>query len=186
MVFVPGQAGWPNPNGKGVCQSSSNEILVAGPHQSEKKLSPWVKELRLYLEYLWCKFFHLRMCAQSLGHVWLLCNPLDCSQPGFSVRGIFQARILGWVAISSSRGSSPSRDASSVAPTLTSGIFFFFWPLSHLGNPELRISMTKIVTMLMLFTTISLTWNSREILFTLNSNMASTKNLRFVSLTPSD
>lgn len=38
--------------GGGVCQSSSNEILVVGPHQSEKKLSLWVKELRLYLEHL--------------------------------------------------------------------------------------------------------------------------------------
>ena len=35
-----------------------------------------------------------------------LCNPVDCSLPGFSVRGILQARILEWVAISFSRGSS--------------------------------------------------------------------------------
>ena len=38
-----------------------------------------------------------------------LCNPMDCSPPGSSVHGIFQARILEWVAISSSRGSSQSR-----------------------------------------------------------------------------
>ena len=35
-----------------------------------------------------------------------LCNPVDCSPPGSSVHGISQARILEWVAISSSRGSS--------------------------------------------------------------------------------
>ena len=35
---------------------------------------------------------------------------MDCSPPGSSVRGISQARILEWVAISSSRGSSQSRD----------------------------------------------------------------------------
>ena len=29
-----------------------------------------------------------------------LCDPMDCSPPGFSVRGIFQVRILEWVAIS--------------------------------------------------------------------------------------
>jgi len=29
-----------------------------------------------------------------------LCNPMDCSLPGFSVHGIFQARVLEWVAIS--------------------------------------------------------------------------------------
>ena len=35
-----------------------------------------------------------------------LCNLVDCSPPGSSVHGISQARILEWVAISSSRGSS--------------------------------------------------------------------------------
>ena len=35
-----------------------------------------------------------------------LCDPVDCSLPGFSVHGILQARILEWVAISFSRGSS--------------------------------------------------------------------------------
>ena len=35
-----------------------------------------------------------------------LCDPMEYSWPGSSVHGIFQARILAWVAISSSRGSS--------------------------------------------------------------------------------
>ena len=35
-----------------------------------------------------------------------LCNPMDCSPPGSSVHGISQARILEWVSISFSRGSS--------------------------------------------------------------------------------
>ena len=35
-----------------------------------------------------------------------LCNPMDCSLPGSSVHGILQARILEWVAIFFSRGSS--------------------------------------------------------------------------------
>ena len=38
-----------------------------------------------------------------------LCNPVDCSSPGSSVHGILQARILEWVAIPFSRGSSWSR-----------------------------------------------------------------------------
>ena len=33
-----------------------------------------------------------------------LCKPTDCSPPGFSVRGILQARILEWVALPFSRG----------------------------------------------------------------------------------
>ena len=39
-----------------------------------------------------------------------LCNPMDCSPPGFSVHGILQARILEWVAMAFSRGSSWPRD----------------------------------------------------------------------------
>ena len=39
-----------------------------------------------------------------------LCDPMECSLPGSSVHGIFQARILEWVAISFSRASSRPRD----------------------------------------------------------------------------
>ena len=39
-------------------------------------------------------------CSQSCLN---LCDPTDCSLPGFSVQRISQARILDWVAISSSR-----------------------------------------------------------------------------------
>ena len=39
-----------------------------------------------------------------------LCNPVDCSLPGSSVHGIFEARTLEQVAVSSSRGSSPPWD----------------------------------------------------------------------------
>ena len=43
-----------------------------------------------------------------------LCNPIDCSLPGSSDHGIFQATILEWVAISYSRGSSWPRDQTCV------------------------------------------------------------------------
>ena len=39
-----------------------------------------------------------------------LCNPMDCSPRGSSVHGILQARILEWVAVPFSRGSSRPRD----------------------------------------------------------------------------
>ena len=51
-----------------------------------------------------------------------LCNPMNCSMPGSSVHGIFQTRILEWVAISSSRGSSQPRDRTQVS--CTAGRFF--------------------------------------------------------------
>ena len=45
------------------------------------------------------------VCAQLLSLVWLFVTPWTCSLPGSSVHGIFQARILEWVAIFSSRAS---------------------------------------------------------------------------------
>ena len=44
-----------------------------------------------------------------------LCDPMDCSLPGSSVHGILQARVLEWVAISFSRGSSRPRDRTGVS-----------------------------------------------------------------------
>ena len=44
-----------------------------------------------------------------------LCDPMDCSLPGSSVHGIFQARILEWVAISFSRRSSQPGDWNQVS-----------------------------------------------------------------------
>ena len=49
-----------------------------------------------------------------LSHVWL-CDPMDCSLLDSSVHGIFEARILEWVTIPFSRGSSQSRDETRVS-----------------------------------------------------------------------
>ena len=49
-----------------------------------------------------CVYMHtklLQLCPT-------LCNPIDCSLQGSSVHGILEARILGWVAMPFSRGSS--------------------------------------------------------------------------------
>ena len=56
------------------------------------------------------------ICACSVAQSCLtLCDPLDCSPPCSSVHGILQARVLEWVAISSSRGSSQPRDQNSIS-----------------------------------------------------------------------
>ena len=61
-------------------------------------------------------FFSERIRKVMLPHVkWLqscltLCDPMDYSPPGPTVQGILQARILDWVAMPSSRGSSQPRD----------------------------------------------------------------------------
>ena len=48
-----------------------------------------------------------------------LCHPIDCSLPGSSVHGIFQAIVLEWIAISFSRGSSqPKKDLMTQITTM--------------------------------------------------------------------
>ena len=54
-----------------------------------------------------------------------LCNPVDCSPPGSSIHGILQARVLEWVAISFSRGSSQPRDRTQVS--CIAGRHFNLW-----------------------------------------------------------
>ena len=58
------------------------------------------------------------------------CNPMDCSLPGASVHGIFQVRILEWVAISFSRGSS----WSGIEP-MSSALQACSLLLGHRGSP---------------------------------------------------
>ena len=52
------------------------------------------------------------VCGQSCMTLW---DPKDCNPPSSSVRGIFQARILEWVAISFSRGSYRTTDRTRVS-----------------------------------------------------------------------
>ena len=61
----------------------------------------------------------------SLSHVRLFADPMDCSLPGSSIHGIFQAKVLERVAISFSRGSSQPRDQTWVS--CTAGRCFTFW-----------------------------------------------------------
>ena len=46
-----------------------------------------------------------------------LCNPVDCGLPGSFIHGIFQPRVVEWVAISFSKGSSQPRDRTQVSHT---------------------------------------------------------------------
>ena len=62
---------------------------------------------------------------------------MDCSQPGSSVHGILQARILEWVAISFSRGSSQPRDGSWVS--CIAGSFFSIWATKEVSWPGIKL-----------------------------------------------
>ena len=57
-----------------------------------------------------------------------LCDPEDCSLPGSSVRGILQSKILEWVAISFSRGSSWTKDWTQVC---IAGRFSTIWDIKE-------------------------------------------------------
>ena len=69
-----------------------------------------------HLQYMLC------LVAQSCP---TLCEPVDASPPGSSVHGILQGRILEWVAIPFSRGSSQPRDWTQVSRI--AGRFFTDW-----------------------------------------------------------
>ena len=84
----------------------------------------WVVEISLIVHFF-------GQCLQ-LGPVMLVaqscptfCDPIDCSLPGSSVHGILQARVLEWVAIPFSRGSSWPRDRTWVS--WITGRFFAIW-----------------------------------------------------------
>ena len=93
-----------------------------------------------------CPFLTLSMRV-SVEECWVLvtqscltlCNPMDCSAPGSSVHAILQARILEWVAISSSRGSSWHRDPTRVS--CIAGRFFTVWDTTE------ALSLTVCVTL---------------------------------------
>ena len=103
------------------------------------------------------------VCAKSLQSHLTLCDPMDCSPPSFSVRGIFQARTLKWVTMPSSRifptqGSNPhllcllhgrlilyhwaSREAQVIHKWLSEVLFtcsFYYAPKDTEGMKEIRV-----------------------------------------------
>ena len=92
----------------------------------------------------------------------ILCNSMNCSLPGCSVHGIFQARILEWVAISFTRGfSGPGTEPRSPAlePLLS--------PLVPPGNPLHSSSSVQVLTALASF------WTSQLLLLLSESEVTS-------------
>ena len=70
-----------------------------------------------------------------LSRVWLFATPMDCSLPGFSIHGILKSRLLEWVAISLSRGSSWPSDWTPVS--YIAGRFFTTWATKEATRTEL-------------------------------------------------
>ena len=89
------------------------------------------------MEYLATTPFSLNCFVSQSVLVTLLClilfDPKDCSPPGSSVHGIFQARVLEWVAISSSKGSFRHRDLPHCRQTLY-----------HLSHHSLKVKVKSL------------------------------------------
>ena len=89
-------------------------------------------QFRLLSQYLQCnKIFQFSSVSQSCS---TLCDSVDCSPPGFSVRGILQARILEWIPMPSSRRFSQPRDRTCVSYVSCLGRWVLYRQ-HHLGRP---------------------------------------------------
>ena len=81
------------------------------------------------------------ICVPVLGYIWRL-GLRRLYPPGSSVHGIFQAKILKWVAVSSSRGSSQPRNQTHVSCfSCTGGWILYHWAT---GKPRLSSGETEI------------------------------------------
>ena len=88
------------------------------------------------------------VCVYALSHLLCptLCNAMDCGQPGSSVHGILQARILEWIAMPSSQGTFPTQ--GSILSLLHFRQFLYHWtteeaPWSPITIPHFTNEETK-------------------------------------------
>ena len=144
------QPNWLPPQQENICKNISNNSVNHKLFGKKKIKTHFIKQrseliyssiylLNKYLLNHCCKGNHyckvigpwetiekvLCVHVKSLQSCLTLCNPLDCNPLGSSVRGIFQARILEWVAIPSSRDlPNPGiKPASLMFPALAGGFF---------------------------------------------------------------
>ena len=83
------------------------------------------------------------VCAKLLQSCLTLCTLMDRSPPGSSDHGILQARILEWVAMPSSSGSSPSRDWTCVSYVSCFGRRVLYYE-HHLGSSRVECRVLQL------------------------------------------
>ena len=87
--------------------------IIFGKYLFNKKFSVFFWSSLYHID---CRYnFYIKKESEVAQSCAPLCYPVEYSPPGSSVHGILQARILEWVAISFSRGSSQSRDQTQVS-----------------------------------------------------------------------
>ena len=99
-----------------------------------------VSHLYLALCFSWAALFPGVSVAQSCPAV---CDPMDCSPPGSSIHGIFPGRVLEWVAMPSSRGSSHPSDQWNL------GLLHHRQTLYHLSYPGRPIVLQNAINFLL-------------------------------------
>ena len=131
-----------------------NYQLLSSP-QAEKNVSTLSSQSSIHI-------VTSNLCAQWLSHV-RLCDPMDYSPPASPVHGIFQARILTWVAISFSKGSFwPSRPGPGLSylyPHSSVTKYLLAWPQSVSSHPNLRVTVPKLPILVSLMIALLLSWS---------------------------
>ena len=88
--------------------------------------------------------------AKSLYLCLTLCDPMECTQPGSSVHGILQKRILEWVAMPSSKEFSQPRNRTyiSTSPALGGGFFTtsIIWEALRMASRYTNRCSTSLIT----------------------------------------
>ena len=128
-VFLPGDSnGQRSLAGYGPQSHEESVMTEATWHARMCYWGPWKQ--------VWADFFYKGPCstyfwlwslAMSAQSCPILCDPLDCLLSDSTILGILQARILEWVAISSSRGSSSPRDQTQVRISWISRWIVYHW-----------------------------------------------------------
>ena len=117
---------------------NSDLLLEEGREQRRQSLVSKLQTL-LHVQDVWREnpewtLFTDRVRAKSLQSCPTPCDPMDCSQPGSSVHGMFQVRVPEWATISSFRASSLPRDRTCISYISCTGRWVLYhW--CHLGSP---------------------------------------------------
>ena len=101
----------------------------------EQKIHSYHQFSSVSLSYSCCALTKVFMCVVAAQSCLILGDSMNCSPADSSVHGIFQARILEWVAMPSSRESSQPRDQTCISYVFCIGRWVLYH-LRHQGSPN--------------------------------------------------